>query len=62
MIKYECKKCGNKKELRKTTLVIRNGKAVGKEAYCIKCDLYMTSKPNEGMPQLIRTEPTLRKK
>lgn len=62
MAKYECKKCGGIKELRKATLVIRNGKAVPKEGYCIKCELYMTTKPTKGMPQLIRTEPTLKKK
>lgn len=62
MAKYKCKNCGNTKELRKATIVIRDGKAVSKEAYCVKCQLYMTTKTNKGMPQLIRTEPTLRKK
>ena len=61
MIKFECKNCKKTKELQKATLVIIEGKVKTKEAKC-KCGQYMESKPNEGMPGLIRTEPTLTKK
>ena len=61
MANYKCKKCGASKELRKATLVIREGRAVPKEAYCLKCELYMVTKNRKGMPSLIRTEPTLKK-
>jgi MinD superfamily P-loop ATPase len=58
---YNCKKCKDKKELTRSTTVLRDGKWVTKEAYCKKCKAYMTSKPTEGFPELIRTEPTLKK-
>jgi hypothetical protein len=59
MTLYKCK-CGKQKELGKVTLVYKD-KWVTKEALC-ECGKYMNSKPEEGMPELIRTEPTLSKK
>jgi hypothetical protein len=58
---YKCNKCKYKIELNRSTTVLRDGKWVTKEAYCSKCELWMTSKPAEGFPELIRTEPTLKK-
>ena len=61
-MEYKCK-CGNTKEIRKSTLVFIDG--VGwetKEAKCNKCKSYMQSKPTEGIPNLIRTEESLTKK
>ena len=58
---YKCKKCKCKKELNKSTTVLRDGKWVTKEAYCKNCKDYMTSKPTEGFPELIRTEASLKK-
>ena len=62
MTKYKCEKCGTEKELRKATLVHNHGSWVAKESYCVRCDVYMISKPKEGMPNLIRTESSLEKK
>tara|TARA_R100001463_G_scaffold48217_2_gene97273 strand:- start:281 stop:472 length:192 start_codon:yes stop_codon:yes gene_type:complete len=63
MIKYQCKDCGKTKELLKATLEIAEGKIRTREAEC-ECGKYMTevSKKFDGFPNLIRTEPTLRKK
>lgn len=61
MTKYECKKCKKTRDLVKATIVVVDGKVVVKEALC-ECGNYMESAPSEGMPNLIRTEPTLRKK
>ena len=62
MTKYICKKCGIEKELRKATLTLINGSWETKEGYCLKCEIYMVSKPKEGIPNLIRTEDSLSKK
>jgi len=62
MTKYICNKCGIEKELRKATLTLINGSWETKEGYCLKCEIYMTSKPKEGIPNLIRTEDSLSKK
>tara|TARA_R100000781_G_scaffold26759_2_gene19859 strand:- start:13077 stop:13265 length:189 start_codon:yes stop_codon:yes gene_type:complete len=62
MTKYKCEKCGIVKELRKATLIFINDLWKVKESYCLKCDMYMTSKTKEGFPNLIRTESSLRKK
>ena len=60
MTKYSCK-CGETKDLAKATIVLRDKKWVAKEAEC-KCGLYMDSEPEEGMPSLKRTEPSLSKR
>jgi hypothetical protein len=61
MTLYKCK-CGKEeKHLGKVTIVHKEGKWVAKEALC-SCGEYMDSEPTEGMPKLIRTEPTLSKK
>ena len=58
---YKCE-CGKEeKEIGKATIVLRNGKWVCKEAEC-SCGKYMDSEPEEGMPQLKRTEASLSKK
>ena len=60
MTLYKCF-CGKtEKEIRKATIVLRDGKWVAKEALC-ECGLYMDSEPTEGMPSLKRTEPSLSK-
>jgi hypothetical protein len=61
MALYKCN-CGKEeKHFGKVTIVHRGGKWVAKEAVC-SCGEYMDSEPEEGMPKLIRTEPTLSKK
>ena len=61
MALYSCE-CGKEsKEIGKATIVHRDGKWVCKEAEC-SCGKYMDSEPTEGMPNLIRTEPSLTKK
>ena len=60
MALYKCK-CGETKDLAKATIVLRNKKWVTKEGLC-KCGLYMESEPEEGMPNLIRTEESLNNK
>jgi hypothetical protein len=62
MTKYKCEKCGTEKELRRATITLINGSWKAKESFCVKCEIYMSSKPKEGMPNLIRKEPTLSKK
>ena len=58
---YKCE-CGKEeKEIGKSTIVLRDGKWVCKEAEC-SCGKYMDSKPEDGMPQLKRTEASLSKK
>tara|TARA_R110002110_G_scaffold187221_1_gene394617 strand:+ start:101 stop:346 length:246 start_codon:yes stop_codon:yes gene_type:complete len=59
MTKYVCK-CGKEKDLGKVTIVLKD-KWVAKEALC-ECGKYMDSEPEEGMPNLKRTEPSLSKK
>ena len=60
-MKYHCK-CGKTKEIDKSTLVYIDGLGwETKEAKCKKCQCYMQSKPTEGIPNLIRTEPSLKK-
>tara|TARA_R100001530_G_scaffold102589_1_gene71368 strand:+ start:376 stop:624 length:249 start_codon:yes stop_codon:yes gene_type:complete len=58
MTKYVCK-CGKEKDLGKVTIVLKD-KWVAKEALC-ECGKYMDSEPEEGMPTLRRTEPSLSK-
>ena len=61
MTLYKCE-CGKEeKHLGKVTIVHKEGKWVAKEALC-SCGKYMDSEQTEGMPKLIRTEPTLTKK
>ena len=58
---YKCE-CGKEeKEKGKATIVLRDRKWVCKEAEC-SCGKYMDSKPEDGMPQLKRTEASLSKK
>ena len=60
MTLYKCE-CGKEeKEISKATIVYRDGNWVAKEAMC-GCGKYMDSEPAEGMPDLIRTEPSLSK-
>ena len=61
MALYKCN-CGKEeKHFGKVTIVHKGGKWVAKEAVC-SCGEYMDSEPEEGIPKLIRTEPTLSKK
>jgi hypothetical protein len=61
MTLYKCE-CGKEeREISKATIILREGKWVTKEAEC-SCGKYMDSEAKEGMPELIRTEPTLTKK
>ena len=60
MTKYSCK-CGKeRKEVGKTKIIYVDGAWVS-DVMC-SCGKYMDSEPAEGMPNLIRTEPTLTKK
>ena len=61
MTLYKCECCEIEKEISKSTIVLREGRWVVKEALC-DCGKYMESEIVEGMPDLIRTEPTLSKK
>jgi len=61
MALYKCKYCKEEKEILKATIVLRDGNWVAKEALC-SCGKYMESEAAEGMPNLIRTEPTLKNK
>jgi hypothetical protein len=61
MTQFKCNNCGKTKELMKITLKEVNGKIVTIEALC-DCGEYMESEPTEGMPDLIRTEPSLEKR
>ena len=49
------------KEISKATIVLRDGNWVCKQAKC-SCGKYMDSEPEEGIPTLRRTEPSLSKK
>ena len=61
MTLYKCE-CGKQeKEIRKATIVLRNGKWVAKESLC-DCGKYMDSEPLEGMPEIKRTEASLSRK
>tara|TARA_R110002051_G_C8716113_1_gene496139 strand:+ start:824 stop:1012 length:189 start_codon:yes stop_codon:yes gene_type:complete len=60
MTLYKCV-CGEEKEVKKATLVLRDNEWITKEALCYKCNKYMDSEPLEGIPSLKRTEETLRK-
>ena len=58
MTTYKCECCKEEKEISKATIILRDKKWVCKEALC-GCGKYMDSEPAEGMPDLIRTEPSL---
>tara|TARA_R110000744_G_C19231271_1_gene548210 strand:+ start:611 stop:799 length:189 start_codon:yes stop_codon:yes gene_type:complete len=60
MTEYKCK-CGKTKELRKATIVYIEKEWKTLEALC-KCGKYMDCKTEKGIPNLIRTEDSLRKK
>lgn len=60
MTLYKCT-CGKSKEIGKATLALREGRWRTIQALC-DCGLWMDSEPEEGMPSLRRTEPTLSKK
>ena len=66
MAEYKCK-CGKTKKILKATIAYIKGEYEfyrytweTKEALC-KCGKYMDCKTEKGMPNLIRTEDTLRK-
>ena len=63
-MKFKCQNCSNEKEIYKTTTVYRDGEWIVKESLCENCGKYMKEvlTKEHGMPSLIRTEPTLRKK
>lgn len=58
---YKCEKCGSEKEIRKVTIIFIDGSWNAKESLCEKCEIYMDSKPTDGIPSLIRTESSLTK-
>tara|TARA_R110002012_G_scaffold10611_1_gene48249 strand:+ start:4558 stop:4812 length:255 start_codon:yes stop_codon:yes gene_type:complete len=57
---YKCE-CGNEQEIGKATLALRDGKWRTIQALC-DCGLWMEAEPEEGMPQIKRTEASLSKK
>tara|TARA_R100000655_G_scaffold104001_1_gene150805 strand:- start:1346 stop:1606 length:261 start_codon:yes stop_codon:yes gene_type:complete len=58
MTLYICECNKEKKEVGKQTIVYRDGAWVTLEAVC-GCNKFMKGVPNEGMPNLIRTEASL---
>ena len=60
MTLYKCD-CGKSKEIGKATLAFKEGRWRTIQAIC-DCGLWMDSEPEEGMPSLRRTEPSLSKK
>jgi len=60
MTLYRCT-CGKSKEIGKATLAFKEGRWRTIQAIC-DCGLWMDSEPEEGMPSLRRTEPSLSKK
>jgi len=60
MTLYKCE-CGNEEEIGKQTIGLRDGKWRTIQALC-DCGLWMDSEPEEGMPQIKRTEESLTKK
>ena len=57
-MKYKCK-CGDyEKEIKKISIVYRDGNWVTKGSEC-PCGKYMDSEPKEGMPTIKRTEASL---
>mgnify|MGYP001183882132 CR=1 FL=1 len=60
MTLYTCKCCKESKDVGKTKIIYVDGSWVA-DVMC-SCGKYMDSEPAEGMPNLIRTEPTLTKK
>ena len=60
MTKYKCT-CGETKEIGKATIALKEGRWRTIQALC-DCGLWMDSEPEEGMPSLHRTEPSLSKK
>ena len=61
MALYRCACNKQEKEIGRATIVLRDGKWVTKEALC-ECGKYMDSEPEDGFPQLKRTEASLSKK
>ena len=63
MIRFICNKCNDTLELIKATIKNIDGKWRTEQAYCKKCDEWMQEleKDFNGFPNLIRTEPTLRR-
>ena len=59
MAEYKCK-CGKTKKILKATIAYIKGEWETKQALC-KCGKYMNCKTEKGMPNLIRTEDSLRK-
>ena len=60
MTLYKCT-CGETKEIGKATLALKEGRWRTIQAIC-DCGLWMDSEPEEGMPSLKRTEPSLSKR
>ena len=60
MTLYRCT-CGKSKEIGKASLAFMEGRWRTIQAIC-DCGLWMDSEPEEGMPSLRRTEPSLSKK
>ena len=60
MTLYTCKCCKESKEVGKAKIIYVDGAWVA-DVIC-SCGKHMDSEPAEGMPNLIRTEPTLTKK
>ena len=60
MTLYKCT-CGETKEIGKATIALKEGRWRTIQALC-DCGEWMDSEPEEGMPNLKRTEPSLSKK
>ena len=61
MTLYKCI-CGHTEEIGKATIALRDGRWRTINAICECCGKWMESETEEGMPNLIRTEPSLSSK
>ena len=64
MLVYQCTDCEIQIELSRAVMKVVDGKVITEGTECPKCGEYMREieKKFTGFPNLIRTEPTLRKK
>ena len=64
MLVYQCTDCEIQVELARAVMKVVDGRVITEGTECPECDKYMqeVEKKFTGFPNLIRTEPTLRKK
>ena len=64
MLVYQCTDCEIQVELARAVMKVVDGRVITEGTECPECNEYMQEieKKFTGFPNLIRTEPTLRKK